>query len=45
MSVEYIQSDEDTLLKKLMREKLNSDEYANFENYLMKQVIVHGRNK
>ena len=34
MSVEYIQSDEDTLLKKLMREKLNSDEYANFEKLL-----------
>ena len=31
MSVEYIQSDEDTLLKKLMREKLNS---ANFEKLL-----------
>ena len=34
MSVEYIQSYEDTLLKKLMREKLNSDEYANFEKLL-----------
>lgn len=31
ISLDYIQSDEDTLLKKLMREKLNSDEYDNFE--------------
>ena len=34
MNVEYVQSDEDTLLKKLMREKLSSDEYVNFEKLL-----------
>ena len=34
ISVEYIQSDEDTLLKRLMRDKLNSDEYDDFEKLL-----------
>lgn len=34
MSVESIQSDEDTLLKRLMREKLNSNEYNDFEKLL-----------
>ena len=34
MSVEYIQSDEDTLIKRLMRGKLNSDEYNDFEKLL-----------
>lgn len=32
--MEYIQSDEDTLLKRLMRDKLNSDEYDDFEKLL-----------
>lgn len=34
ISVEYIQDEEDTLLKALMREKLNSDEFRNFEKLL-----------
>lgn len=34
ISVDYIQSDEDTLLKRIMREKLNSDEYVRFEKLL-----------
>lgn len=34
ISVDYIQSDEDTLLKRIMREKLNSDEYVIFEKLL-----------
>ena len=34
ISVEYIQDEEDTLLKALMREKLNSDEFLNFEKLL-----------
>ena len=34
ISVEYIQSDEDTLLKRLMRDKLNSDEYDDFKKLL-----------
>lgn len=34
ISVEYIQDDEDTLLKTLMKEKLNSDEFMNFEELL-----------
>lgn len=34
ISVDYVQSDEDTLLKRLMREKLNSDEYVEFEKLL-----------
>lgn len=43
--MEYIQSDEDTLLKRLMRDKLNSDEYDDLKNYLMKRAIMHGRKK
>ena len=34
ISVAYIQSDEDTLLKRLMREKLNGEGYADFEKLL-----------
>ena len=34
ISVEYIQDEEDALLKALMREKLNSDEFLNFEKLL-----------
>ena len=34
LSVDYVQSEEDTLLKKLMRKKLNSDEYIEFEKLL-----------
>lgn len=36
LSVDYVQSEEDTLLKKLMRKKLNSDEYIEFEKLLDK---------
>lgn len=34
LSVDYVQSEEDTLLKKLMRKKLNSNEYIEFEKLL-----------
>lgn len=34
ISVDYIQSDGDTLLKSLMREKLNRDDYVRFEKLL-----------
>ena len=34
ISVEYMQEDNDTLLKRLMRDKLNSDEYTVFEELL-----------
>ena len=32
ISVDYVQSEEDTLLKNLMRKNLNSDEYVEFED-------------
>lgn len=34
ISVDYVQSEEDTLLKNLMRKNLNSDEYVEFEKLL-----------
>lgn len=34
ISVEYLQEDADTLLRRLMREKLSSDEYVVFEELL-----------
>ena len=34
ISVDYVQSEEDTLLKNLMRKHLNSDEYVEFEKLL-----------
>ena len=40
VNVEYIQEDDDTLLKRLMREKLNSDEYVAFEELLDEAGIV-----
>lgn len=34
ISVDYVQSEEDTLLKNLMRKNLNSDEYVEFKKLL-----------
>ena len=34
MGVDYVQTEEDTLLKNLMRKNLNSDEYVEFEKLL-----------
>ena len=44
ISVDYVQSEEDTLLKNLMRKNLNSDEYVEFEKLLdeNKQVCTLG---
>lgn len=39
IGVDYVQSDEDTLLKRLMRENLNSGEYVEFEKLLVEAGI------
>ena len=45
ISVDYVQSEEDTLLKNLMRKNLIVMNMLNLKSCLMKLVLMHGANK